>query len=130
MIKGAEIAAMRREHDLSQGALARQAGISQQHLSLIEKGSLHPRLETLKVLLECLGLELEVRVVDRKAVWERYNRWQEEHAETMSPGEALRQVSELEKAYRDSAVFHAEAEPFDEESGRIKSVRSLFKGIR
>lgn len=46
----------RRERDLSQDALAREAGIGAKHVSELERGNKDPRLDTFMRLARGLGL--------------------------------------------------------------------------
>lgn len=55
---GRALRRLRRERDLSQEALARQAGLAPQHVSELERGRKEPRLTTLVQLADALGMPL------------------------------------------------------------------------
>lgn len=58
---GETIRRIRRQHDLSQGALGDKAGLRQETLSKIENGQAATRIETICDVLTALGLEVVIR---------------------------------------------------------------------
>lgn len=126
----AEIRRLREAGGVSQAVLAARAGISQQHLSLIERGSIVPRLNTLRTILACLGLEMEVKTAARADVWTRYNRWQEERPDELSPGKALSRIGELGGAFQALHPSHETAESLRGKAFRIKAARLHLSLLR
>ena len=55
----------RRRHGVSQARLATRAGTTQSAISRIERDRVSPSVETLRSLLDLLGEDLELRVVER-----------------------------------------------------------------
>jgi transcriptional regulator with XRE-family HTH domain len=51
---------------MTQGQLARRAGLSQQHVALIEAGKIDPKVETLRALFDALFCDLVVLPVPRR----------------------------------------------------------------
>ena len=50
----------RRKRKISQTEVGLKVGISQKHVSLIEKGKITPRYDTLRRLLQAVGLDLAI----------------------------------------------------------------------
>lgn len=90
---------------LSQAELARKAGISQQHVSKIERGSLQPNLGTLTRLAAGLGMGLELRpsaesspaeaLLARRAMWKRLADFERKVVDPAGPAVRLVQTGEL-----------------------------------
>ena len=55
---GARLSEVRRRHGLSQRSLARQAGIANATVSLIESNTINPSVGSLKRILDCLPMKL------------------------------------------------------------------------
>ncbi|MBI3551495.1 MAG: helix-turn-helix transcriptional regulator [Elusimicrobia bacterium] len=84
---------------LSQARAAAAAGLSQQHLSLIETGAVEADLRTLRRIARALGLEVKVELArsaipERFASLERFNAWQSGEA-PIGAAQALRLSDEL-----------------------------------
>lgn len=112
---GGRIRERRRELGLSQVRLAGLAGLTQQHLSLIEHDRLQPRLVTLRRLCACLGLELVPRPQGAE-LWERrlaglrrFNAWEEAfEPEPAGVQQAFAQAGDLARLRRAWAAGLAE----------------------
>ena len=50
----------RHDRNLSQVELGEQVALSQKHVSLIEKGKITPRYDTMRKLLNALGMDLVI----------------------------------------------------------------------
>lgn len=103
---GKDIRRSRRRAGLTQAALARRAGISQQHLSLIESSPEGVQLRTLARVLDQLDLVLAVlpaageALRRRREAWKRMNAADEAAAPASDPTDALTRAGELADAYR------------------------------
>ena len=64
----ANVNRLRREHSLSQSALARKSGTRQPHISEIERGAANPRLDTVAKLAAALGRTVAELYAERVAV--------------------------------------------------------------
>jgi transcriptional regulator with XRE-family HTH domain len=59
---GEQVRAARKKAGLSQAQLAERLGRSQKYVSLIETGSRRLPIETMKVIMRALGLEVEIGI--------------------------------------------------------------------
>lgn len=86
---GAQVGSWRRKLRITQDELGRRCGLSQQHISLLERGRLDPTARTLDKVLKALGLRMEFRQEQRSAIPEHlarlraFNAW--EAAESRTP---------------------------------------------
>jgi len=101
-----DLRSRRRALGWTQAQLAERAGLSQQHLSAIERERLTPEISTLKRLFQALGLELVVNVqrpvqlLSREEQREQdFRRWARS-----SPEDRLDQVEALRQIYYDSVA--------------------------
>lgn len=103
---GRDIKRRRLELDLTQKTLADRAGISQQHLSLLETNPEGAQLRTLARVLEVLDLSLGVMSAAaeaarrRQAAWMRMNRAEAALPGWGEPASDLARVGELAVLYR------------------------------
>lgn len=92
---------------LSQAALARMAGISQQHLSLVESGRVRPNLRTLERILDALGMRLSLQAASAPAIarriegLSRFNSWEAGQRPRMSLDRALELSESMARLYAD-----------------------------
>ncbi len=63
IMESAEVVRALRERGLTQGELARRAGIARETLSRWESGAQHPSLESLDRIAAAAGVRLEVQLV-------------------------------------------------------------------
>lgn len=102
---GRDLRRRRLETGLTQKALADQAGISQQHLSLLEANPDGAQLRTLVRVLKALGLSLGVLPAAaeaarrRRASWERMNRAESNLPGWGNPAADLARVGEMAAFY-------------------------------
>jgi len=88
---------------LSQVELARFAGTTQQHVSLIERSKTGVQLRTIEAVLRALGMRFEIvpvlgdpdAVRARQAMWKRFHTFENQTPDTLSPGAKLVQIGEL-----------------------------------
>lgn len=100
---GPTIAIRRRQMGFSQSELSRRAKISQQHISLIEKGRLEPGVKTLRRLLEALSLTLKIEPIRFSASavrrrldsLNRFNAWERTQQENPDIQEAFARAGHL-----------------------------------
>lgn len=103
---GQEVRRSRKRAGLTQAALARRVGISQQHLSLIESAPEGVQLRTIARVLSALGLTLAVlptaadALRRRQDAWKRMNAADEAAPTVYDPTAALARAGELADLYR------------------------------
>ncbi|MFH1725622.1 MAG: helix-turn-helix domain-containing protein [Elusimicrobiota bacterium] len=94
---GRRIRESRKRLQMTQSELARASGTNQQHISLIERAKVDPGFSTLNRILSALGLSWTVQPAfpgaggwtRRLESLKRYNRWEQDRRDRLSPGEAL-----------------------------------------
>lgn len=102
-----DLRALRLRRGLTQAALARACGLSQQHLSRLERDPVRAEVATLRKILGALDCELAVvSTRPSKDLAERRRRWDAFEASARpwetrrpSPADALRRVDELAAAF-------------------------------
>lgn len=92
---------LRRAEGLTQTALAAKAGISQQHLSLLERRPERAELRTLGRVLDALGQTLAFRPASsaRLAAWDRFAGAELSIPNWTTPGADFRAVGEMAELF-------------------------------
>ena len=98
---GSALRGLRAEKGWSQAVLARRAGLSQQHLSLIERDASRAEVRTVERVLSALGrtLTLSPSLAARAEAWRRLEEAEAGFAQWTTPAEDLSRVSELAGIY-------------------------------
>ena len=109
----------RQKLKLTQTQVAVLAGLSQQHVSLIEKGTFNPNLNTLRRLGRVLQMEFILKSLPAiMSPWEekinqlkRFNHWEITQHESLSAQAALKKAGEFLELY---TIFQKEI-PYSED---------------
>ncbi|MBI5630243.1 MAG: nucleotidyltransferase [Elusimicrobia bacterium] len=108
---GKKIKEIRESKGWSQGLLAERAGLSQQHISLIENRKIKAEWGTLEKVLSALGCEIVFKEMNFKAAcerralqWRNFSAFEESLRDGLSPAQALAQAGAL------AQLFHSRQE--------------------
>lgn len=104
---GAIIKSRRKELGFTQFRLAKLSQISQQHISLIEKGSVAPNIKTLEKIFSVLGLKMQFQpgfsqklIKERLTGLARFNEWEKQEKQKIEPREAFEKAGAFLAAYQ------------------------------
>ncbi len=121
-ISGPDLRRLREQRNLSQTALAQACGLSQQHLSLLERGASGMELSTLEKILEALGYGLAL-VARPAGLQTRLQQWAayEEPALNLSPDARLAQIGDLAEVF---LARHPTQESPEELLARARAIKN------
>ena len=130
-ISGADLRRLRVEKSLSQSALAQACGLSQQHLSLLERGASGIELSTLEKILEALGYGLAV-VARPTGLQARLQQWAayENPALDLSPDARLAQIGDLAEVFLARHPAQESPEELLTRARAIKNWRARLAWVR
>lgn len=104
---GFVIKSRRKELGLTQFRLAKLSQVSQQHISLIEKGAVAPNIKTLEKIFSVLGLKMQFQpgfsqklIEERLKGLTRFNEWEKQEKQEIDPGEAFEKAGAFLAAYQ------------------------------
>lgn len=134
-ISGKDLRRLREQRKLTQAALAQACGLSQQHLSLLEKGVSGMEVSTLEKILDALGygLALVARpnpLLTRLKQWNAYSERAHEPASDLTPDARLTRAAELAEIFLTRHPIQESPEELLIRARAIKNWRAQLAWVR
>lgn len=134
-ISGPELRRLREQRKLTQAVLAQACGLSQQHLSLLEKGASGMEVSTLEKILGALGYGLALVALPnplpaRLKQWNAYSERAQEPLCDLSPDARLAQAGELAELFLARHPIQESPEELLIRARAIKNWRAQLAWVR